>query len=417
MGNNVWILNHYAGTSYINEGGRHYWIAENLIKKGHPTTIFCSNIIHNSENYIDTNKHIFERKEINNIPYVFVKTVHYKNSKIKRIMNMVSFYLNIQKVFREYLKFNEKPDVIYASSVHPLTLIAGIKLAKSLNIPCITEIRDLWPESLVAYGIIKQNSIIAKILYSFEKRIYIKSDEIVMTWEGGKDYIKDKNWDKAINLEKVHHISNGVSLKQFDYNVNLYENSGKVETYNFVYTGSIRKVNNVNLLVDAAKVIQDRGIKNIKILIYGDGNEKDNLINKCKMENIENILFKGKVEKKKIPSILCNSYVNLLHNTSTSLNKYGQSQNKLFEYLAAERPIIQTYFTDYNIIDKYNCGVVLRNQNKYEIADCIIKTCEHPEEMQEKGKNARYAAYHHDFEVLTEKILGIIKKSKKKGKK
>ena len=77
--------------------------------------------------------------------------------------------------------------------MHPLTLVAGIKIAKQFGIPCICEVRDLWPESIVAYGALKRNSIIAKILYQGEKWIYKKADSIIMTWEGGKNILSIKD--------------------------------------------------------------------------------------------------------------------------------------------------------------------------------------------------------------------------------
>ena len=46
--------------------------------------------------------------------------------------------------------------VSYTHLVHPLTLVAGIKIGKKLKVPCICEIRDLWPESFIAHNILKR---------------------------------------------------------------------------------------------------------------------------------------------------------------------------------------------------------------------------------------------------------------------
>ncbi|MBK1407224.1 glycosyltransferase family 4 protein [Staphylococcus hominis] len=412
----VWIFNHYATNTYLNKGGRHYWLAEILIKKGFKPTIFCANTLHNSKNIISTESSEYKKIIRDEIPYVFVKTPKYEGNKIKRIINILAFYINIQKIMKNYLENNEKPDVIYASSVHPLTLVAGIKIAKKLNIPCISEVRDLWPESLIAYKIIKRNGIIAKILYKGEKWIYKNSNQIVMTWEGGKDYIFDRKWEKDIDIKKINYISNGVLLEDFDTNLEKYKTDA-IETgnYNFVYAGSIRKVNNLELLIDAAKIIQKKGYHDIKIVIYGDGNEKKMLEDKCDNENINNVYFKGNVRKQEIPYILTQSYMNILHNTSTSLDKYGQSQNKLYEYLASGRPILQTYNSKFNVILKYNCGIVNEKQNSYQIADSIINAYKNPIDIREKGINARKAAYLYDFNILTEKMIEIILKANIKG--
>src|SRR5690606_9534274 len=135
-----------------------------------------------------------------------------------RLKNMFHFFRNLFRVSREYTKKYGDPDVILASSVHPLTLIAGLKIAKKYRIKCICEIRDLWPESLIAYGILKPKSFLSKLLYQGEKWIYKKADSIIMSWEGGKQYIINQGWEKAIDISKVHHISNGVDINTFDLN-------------------------------------------------------------------------------------------------------------------------------------------------------------------------------------------------------
>jgi hypothetical protein len=409
---NIWIMNHYAHGTFFSKGGRHYWFAECLLKSGYKPTIFCSSTRHNSEEAVVVDNGKYLAKSTGGIPYVFVKTTKYKNNGIQRIRNMWSFYKNLFPVAKSYAQIQGKPDVILASSVHPLTLLAGIKIAKKFGVPCICEVRDLWPESLVAYGSLKRNSMLTKILYLGEKWIYIKADSILMTWEGGKDYIIDQGWNKDIDLAKVKHISNGVLIDDFDKNSEKFEISDEdlesKQYKNIVYAGSIRKVNNLGLLIDAAKIIQDKGLSDIRFLIYGSGNESEILIKKCKEEQIDNVIFKGRVEKKYVPSILKKAYVNILHNSSTSLDNYGQSQNKFFEYLAAGRCIVQTYKTGYSICDKYNCGISASIQNAEEIAEAIITACNDEKNNIIMGVNARKASHDFDFNKLTIKLINII---------
>ncbi len=411
MKKNVWICNHYATNMFFDQAGRHYWFAENLIKQGYKPIIFCASTNHFSNNHIDTKAGKYIKKIINNVPFVFIYTPKYEGNNKKRIINMISFYRGLFTTAREYSKSCGKPDVIIASSVHPLTLVAGIKIAKKFGVPCICEIRDLWPESIVAYGLLKRNSMIAKLLYQGEKWIYKKANSIVMTWEGGSQYIIDQGWDKQIDLNKVKYISNGVAIDSFDKNSKEYELHDidlEDKSYkNLVYAGSIRKVNNIGLLLDAAKLIQEKD-QEVRFLIYGSGEEKETLENRCKSENIDNVIFKGRVEKKLIPSILKESYANILHNRSTSLDKYGQSQNKLFEYLAAGRPIIQTYTTEYSIIERYQCGICASEQSPEEVAKTILQTCSDEEKAKQMGQNARKAAYEFDFKKLTDELIEII---------
>lgn len=411
MKKNVWIWNHYATNMFFDKAGRHYWFAENLIEAGYKPTIFCASTNHFSNSHVSVINGDFSEKKVNDIPFVFVRTNEYNGNGKKRLLNMFSFYQNLFGVSKEYIEKNGKPDVIIASSVHPLTLIAGIKIAKQIGVPCICEVRDLWPESLIAYGTLKRNSIIAKILYQGEKWIYKKADAVIITWEGGKQYITDQGWDSEIELNKIKYISNGVIMNTFDVNSQKYEiNDDDLNdcTYkNIVYTGSIRKVNNLGSLLDAAKIINEKDNK-IRFLIYGSGNEKSNLEQRCLDEGITNVIFKGRVEKKMVPSILKKSYANVLHNSSTSLDKYGQSQNKFFEYLAAGKCVIQTYTTGYSILEKYSCGISATEQTPDRIAEIVLDVCSNEEMAKRMGANARQAAHEFDFKKLTSKLVDII---------
>lgn len=419
MRKNIWIWNHYATSMYKDHAGRHYWFAENLLKKGYKPTIFCASTIHNSKEVIETGSDIYTTDETNGVSFVFVKTPQYLDNGRQRIKNMYSFYKKLFSVSKEYAEQHGKPDVILASSVHPLTLVAGIKVARKLRVPCICEVRDLWPESIVAYGALKRNSVLAKVLYQGEKWIYKNADSIIMTWEGGKEYILDKKWDNQFNLNKVKHISNGVVIDTFDKNseeFKLIDSDLDNKDYkNIVYAGSIRQVNNLGMLLDAAKIIKNQGKEDIRFLIYGSGDERELLQKRCKEEGINNVLFKGKVEKKYVPSILKKSYINILHNSSTSLDKYGQSQNKFFEYLAAGKCIVQTYTTGYSICEKFNCGISAPVQNAEEIAKAIIVASNDESQNKLMGENARRAAFQFDFKILTEELINIVETIEEKG--
>ena len=163
-------MNHYAIEHFYQKGGRHYWIADNLKKDGYSPVVFGCNEKHNSiGSYYDDSKMWHEEFSENGVTFIPIKSTQYMGNGMSRIKNMYRFYKNLIKTCKRYAKEHGKPDIIYASSVHPLTVLAGEKLAKFFKIKCIGEVRDLWPETLVAYGSIKRNSLIAKLLYKGEK--------------------------------------------------------------------------------------------------------------------------------------------------------------------------------------------------------------------------------------------------------
>lgn len=412
MKRNVWIMNHYAGSMFFDRGGRHYHFAKFLKIAGYEPVVFCANSKHNAKgHYFDTEplwqEHMAEELDV---PFIFVAARSYVGNGKQRIFNMADFYTNVKKAAMGYAAKNGKPDIIYASSVHPLTLVAGLQLAKKFGVECVCEVRDLWPESLVAYGMLPRNNPITKALYVGEKWIYKKADRLIMTWPGGWDYICERGWDNAIPAEKVTHIDNGVDLVAFLENARSPIEDADLSDgahFNAVYTGSIRKVNHLQLLVDAANILHSRGNETVKILVYGDGDEREALAEQSK--DLPNIIFKGRVPKTAVPYVLSRADVSILHNSRSILDKYGQSQNKFFEYLAAGRPVLMTYSVGHSVCKARHCGLELEDQTAEAVADALEQLAAlSKEEYLSYCDNARTAAVDYDFANLTKKLIRVL---------
>lgn len=409
MKKNIWIINHYAIPPALGGLVRHTYFAKYLMSSGYKVRIFTSSQIHNTKINIIKDNRLFKEKTIDDVSYIFVKTNNYSKNNIFRIKNMIEFPVNVLKT----VKYFEKPDIIYTSSPDPLTVVASIKLAKKYNIKCFTEIRDLWPESIVEYGKISKKNPIIFILYKLEKWIYKNSDILIFTIEGGKDYLVEKGLDKWVNTDKVFHINNGVDLEEFQYNRVHYtlndEDLNNKNTFKIIYTGSIRKVNNLGRIVDAAQFLQNKKYANICFLIYGDGDEKTMLEKRCTENNIQNIKFKGRVTKTYIPYILSKANINLYHWEKTNLMRFGSSGNKLFDYLASAKPILSTVASNYNIIDKYKVGINTKDQTPEEIERAILQLYNASNDQYgQMCENALNTAYKYDYKNLTKKLINII---------
>jgi glycosyltransferase involved in cell wall biosynthesis len=412
---NIWLWNHYATDMYKNCGGRHYWFAQNLINDGYNTTIFCANTYHNKLELIDTKNKKFTTDTVNNIPFVFVKTTPAMNNGIARVKNMFLFYKNIFSVAKTYAKVNGKPDVILASSVHPLTMVAGIQIAKKFKVPCICEVRDLWPEAIFSFNKAREKSIVGKLLVAGEHWIYRKANALVFTKEGDTDYIKEKRWDSDhggdIDLRKAHYINNGVDLEAFEKSIREYipNDTDLIDgKFNVVYTGAIRPVNNVGNILDCAALL--KGHSDIQFLVYGDGNQLEELKRRVIDENLTNVKMKGFINKQFIPYILSRASVNILNYSQSHYNwARGNSSNKLFEYMASGKPIISTVRMGYSLIDKYKCGIELTSSTPQDLANAILEIKNMSTEQYEKmGVNAQKGAKDFDFHVLTKKLINVI---------
>ena len=416
MKKNVWIWNHYATNMFFEQGGRHYWIAEHLIKQGYKPVIFCASTIHNTSNIVDTGSKRWVSKDIQGISFVFIKTMPYSGNGLGRIRNMLLFYRNLLRNWRDYAKENGYPEIILASSVHPLTLLAGIKVAKKLRIECICEIRDLWPETLVEYGALKRTGLLARLLYRGEKHIYTKADKLIFTMEGASNYILQKRWDTrsggSINIEKISHINNGVNIEQFDYNKDNYklfdEDLNNSNTFKIVYAGSIREANALDQLLLVAEKLMGMGHKDIQFIIFGQGNALELLEKQAISAGINNILFKGKVDKKYIPYITSQAQVNVIFGKDNNIFNYGISMNKLFEYLASGKPVLTNFKLGYSFEQELPFAFE-SGRSIQEIADTIISIKNlSRDQYRIYCHNARGVAEKYDFKNLTDKLIGII---------
>lgn len=402
---------HYSG------GGRHFWFAKYLKRAGYDPVIFCANTKHGvRERYVETAGLWTEVHDDDiDVPFILVKSSLYCSNGVDRILNMINFYRNVQKAARQYAKTHCKPDIIYASSVHPLTLIAGIELAKHFGVKCICEVRDLWPEAIVAYSSrIAGDSLLAKIMYAGERRIYERSDALIFTQEGGLDYIREKGWDTEhggkIDMRKAHHINNGVDLDAFDQNARDYpypdEDMDDPDIIKVVYAGAVRRVNNLGILVDAAKCLVD---PRIRLIVFGDGDELEGLVRRIEDEGINNVRFKGRVHKRFIPSIVSRSDINVVHWEMNPLVRVGESYNKAFEYYAAGKPVFYTIRPGYSIAERYSAGVITDGYSPEEIASGIESIVQLPEEQKRiMSSNARHVAEMYDFKVMTSELIDII---------
>jgi glycosyltransferase involved in cell wall biosynthesis len=409
---NIWIWNHYATDMFKNHGGRHYWFSENLIQEGYQPTIFCASTLHNANEEMDTKGKRFLIEPLNKIPFVFIKTPPYKGNGRERILNMFTFYRNLFPVAKEYASIYGKPDIILASSVHPLTLVAGIQTAKKFGVPCICEIRDLWPETLVAYGSLKKKSLLAKLLYLGEKWIYKKADRLIFTMEGGKDYVL-KTYKNKIDVSKITYINNGTDLeifnKQKEREIFEDEDLNDENHFKVIYAGSLGEANSPMDIVQAASIIQERGYKRIKFIIFGGGILLNILKKYCLEHNLDNVRFKGRVHKKYIPYILSKSDLNIFTGKQLGLYQYGLSLNKIFDYMASGKPIISNVGCGYDNLGKYQCGSTIKGSDFKELANGIIRFYNMPkEEYDNYRENARMASLDFDFKKLTQSLIDVI---------
>jgi len=382
------IICHYAQQPPYNTMLRYHNWGKQLVKRGYEVKIVSASTVHNTD--VDVIEELNEDSDIvDGVKYKYIQTPRYYGNGFARIKNMMTFGIKLKTIK------SEKPDVIIICEAYLYSFAKNV----FKDIPIITDIVDLWPASIVEYaGFSKINPIILALSY-IEKRTYLKTDALVFSMEGGCDYVREQRYAKKVDFKKIFHINMGCDIKEVDFNKKSFneELPWDMNKKNIVYCGSVRRANNIRQICDAAKKIDELGHDNIFFHIYGNGDEQEELETYCKSEKIDNIRFYGRIEKQKIPYILSNATANVLTYKQVNLMKYGGSQSKLFDYLASGQPIICNAKFGYNLITRYNCGIVTENQTAEAFSDVVLEICNMPrEKLLEMGKNARKVAEDYD---------------------
>lgn len=395
---------------------RHHNLAKYMDKAKYNVYIISSSAVHNSDFNFITGKEKYKISSIDGVNYVHIKTNQYKGNGVKRVFNILQFYLNTRKARKKLVKEIGKPDIIYASSPVPTAAVLGIQFAKKLKTKSIIEVRDLWPDSIVSFNVAKKNNILVKILYQIEKMMYIKADKLVFTMAGGKEFLQTKKYKDKIDLSKVYNINNGVDIEQYEYNSKNYfieddKELNDTTTFKLLYAGSIRKAYNVKQILELAKKIQDNKFDNVRIFLYGNGNEKPEMLKYCEENNIKNVVFRDFIDNKYIPYIMSKCDICLLHGKNVDIFKYGTSQNKMFAYLFSGKPIISSFYNPYELIEKYGCGITLRNNTLDEYYDAFLKLYNNYDKDKEKYiVNDRKLLEQFDYKKLAKQLEDIIER-------
>ena len=395
---------------------RHHNLAKYMNKERYNVYIISSSAVHNSDFNFITDKKKYQISNIDGVNYVHIKTDQYNGNGLKRVINILQFYFNTKRARKKLEKEIGKPDIIYASSPVPTAAVVGLSIAKKSKAKSIVEVRDLWPDSIVSFNVAKKNNILVKILYHIEKMMYIKADKLVFTMAGGKEYLQTKKYKDKIDLSKVYNINNGVDIEQYDYNYKNYAieddtDLNDSETFKILYTGSIRKAYNVKQILELAKKIQDNKFDNVRVFLFGNGNEKPEMIQYCEDNNIKNVIFRDFVDNKYIPNIMSKCDICLLHGQNVDIFKYGTSQNKMFAYLYSGKPIISTFYNPYELIEKNGCGITLRNNTLDEYYEAFLKIYNSYEENKEKYKeNDKKLLEQFDYKNLAKELENVFEK-------
>ena len=407
----IWIVNYYTGTPETQLNPRYEQFARRFMDAGHDVVTINSSLTSNTqEEQNDLGELIIERA-YGDYKFIHINAPAYQGNGVKRMLSIWRFSSIVKK---SAFKFS-KPDVIL-HNIHPPFDYPIVKLAKKLKCRYIAEAWDLWPEDFVTFGLVGRKNPAMKLAYAIEKKYYYAADDIIFTFLGAFDYLKRQGWLKEqggkIDPAHLHYVNNGIDIEKFDKDKQEHSRSdddlNDPSIKKIIYLGSINKANNVKTLIDAAASMQC--LPHYKFFVYGDGAYRNELAKHVQDNHINNVVFKEKrIPFEECAWVVSQATVNVM-NYEKGFGSLGVSSGKMFQYLAAGRPIVCNINIAYdNVIENDNLGFAHDIDTPEEFVDAIRKLAEQPKDAYDAMcTRVKEAAKKYDYKVLAAQELKII---------
>jgi len=372
-------LHQYFNTPDMPGSIRSFTFANRLVEHGHDVYVLTTR----RDKYQSKRKGItFEgRAKVIWLPVPYFN----KMSILRRTISFFQFvYISL------FYTLQIKPDLIFATST-PLTVAIPAIVAKKLfHCPMVFEVRDLWPELIIAMGAIK-NKIIIKLMLLLENLSYTHANHIIALAPG----IINGIMKYGVSSEKISFISNGCDLNIInDKIVDQQSSSKKKGKFIFAYTGAHGKANGLDLVLYSALFLKSIGNNKIEIILIGEGSEKRRLMTFANINNIKSVKFLDPIPKENLSSFFQNVDMGLQILAAVEAFQESTSPNKFFDYCSAGLPVLINYSGWISrLISENNMGWTVDDQNPESLANMMIKASElNVSELKKMGQNSRRLA-------------------------
>ncbi len=328
-------------------------------------------------------------------------------SGFRRMLGFLKFVRVAKKVGRRL----SKPDVVFATHT-PLTIgLAGMDLAKHFGVPHVFEVRDLWPQALINLGALKNPLVIAWMRW-MEKKIYRASNEIVALSPGMREGVISTG---VVSPERVAMIPNASDIGLFHPELDREFGRKRLnlgDRVAAIYFGGMGMANNLEYAIEAAKILADRGRKDIVVILHGGGGRKVAHQQQVKELGLDNVIFSDPVPDKEVVAKLV-AGCDICMTIYRASKEVTWSPNKMFDALAAGRPIlinVSGWLGD--TIESNGCGYSVDSENPAALADKLEKLADDPGLRAQMGKRSREVA-ERDFsrEKLADQLATVLQRA------
>jgi glycosyltransferase involved in cell wall biosynthesis len=338
------------------------------------TVITCFPNFPNGKVFDGYKNRFFKKESIDGIDVIRVWSYISENKGfISRIIDYISYSFT-----SVIAGFFVKTDIIVATSPQFFTAISGRLLSFFKGKPWIMEVRDLWPDSIVAVGSMSEKSKAFKILKRIEHHLYLNAKKIIVVTDSFKNYLTEKH---LIPSEKIGVFKNGVLINNFkkidsERLLKFRKSLGLENKIVISFLGTHGLAHGLKFILDSISKIKDT---KYHFLFVGDGSEKQNLlyidISDYSLVNLK----KSNEFKNVIPSKI---FENIAMYKPILLGVEGESKELIERYkvgISFEPENTESFINAISEIEQINhedfivnCDKMLKDFNRNEIANNII---------------------------------------------
>jgi len=296
-----------------------------------------------------------------------------------------------------------RPDVVVASSPSLPAAAAAALVARARGARFVMEVRDLWPDSAVAMGLVRDPRVIAAAR-AMERLCYRTADRIVALTEG----IRDGVVAQGVPPAKVVLITNGVDLEWADADPAPVDAPVPPEAVVAMYVGAHGTYSSLETVLAAADRLRDR--PDIAVVLVGGGDRKPALQREAERRAVPNVHFVDPVPKRDVPRWLARADVCLLPYQDRALFA-GALPNKTFDYLAAARPVLAAAPDGEltRLVREAGCGVCVPPEDPDAMAAALRRLADDAEGRREMGaRGRRMALERYDRRALAARFVATV---------
>lgn len=401
----ILFLSHYFPPEVNAPASRTYEHCKQWVQDGNEVTVVTCAPNHPRGIVYDGYRNtLFQREEKDGIQVIRVWTYVTANEGfLKRTLNYLSYMLAAVCV----APFLSNFDIVLSTSPQFFNGLAGYLVSRLKRVPWILEIRDLWPESIVAVGAITNRPVI-RLLEGMELFAYRKADHLVVVTDAFKAHMMKR----GIVSKKVTVIKNGVDFSLYKRpphgSRDLSRELGLADKFVASYFGTHGMAHHLETILEAAHELREW--KDIVFLLVGDGAERSRLVTMRDEMKLSNVVLLDQQPKKKMPELWSLSGVSVVLLKKSALFK-TVIPSKIVESMAMERPVILGVEGESaELVLSAGGGICIEPESSKDLAIQVLKLYREPMLRQELGSSGRrYVLEHFDRRVLARRFADVMK--------